>query len=58
MAVCPKPGCDSTEFKIEKIKVEGYARSCSLIVCKICGTAISLAPNEIVSRLVTLKSKS
>jgi hypothetical protein len=58
MAVCPKPGCDSTEFTIEKVKIEGYTHPCSLIVCKTCGTAISLAPNEIVSRLVSLKSRS
>jgi hypothetical protein len=58
MAVCPKPGCNSTEFKVEKIKIEGYARSCALIVCKTCGTVISLAPNETTSRFVSLKSKS
>jgi hypothetical protein len=56
MAKCPKPGCDCTEFKIEKIQVEGYKPPMPVIVCRECGTLISLAPNNIELLLRDMKS--
>jgi hypothetical protein len=47
MAVCPKDGCSSTEFKVEKIKAEGYIPKIPVIVCATCGAIISLTPNAI-----------
>jgi hypothetical protein len=57
MAKCPKQGCGSTEFEVERIEAKGYIPKLPVIVCSICGTIIGLAPNIIEGLIRDVKGK-
>lgn len=57
MAVCPKPSCNSTRFKIEHIKLENADYPLPVVVCSTCGTAIAVSPEQVLNMLLELNKK-
>jgi hypothetical protein len=55
MAKCPNQNCQSTEFKSERIYLDGGG--VYVIVCKKCETIIGISPKEINLLLNELKGK-
>jgi aspartate carbamoyltransferase regulatory subunit len=57
MAKCPNPNCQSTEFKSEKISLDGYRDGAYVIVCKKCDTVIGIAPRSVKLLLDDISGK-
>jgi hypothetical protein len=58
MAVCPKPGCNSTHFKIEHLKPTNATYELPLVVCDRCGTVVAVSPEQTYKMLREIYEKS
>jgi Fe2+ or Zn2+ uptake regulation protein len=55
MVKCPNQNCQNTEFKSERVSLDGGG--VHVIVCKECETIIGISPKEIKSLLNEIKGK-
>jgi Fe2+ or Zn2+ uptake regulation protein len=55
MVKCPNPNCESTEFSVEGIKVEGQPTTLYVLVCKQCNRIITTATKGIEGLIRTIK---
>jgi hypothetical protein len=54
MIKCSNPGCESTEFRVEGITVEGQSTTLYVLVCNTCNRIITTATKG-VEALIKVK---